>query len=91
MKVTPRTATTSWRVSLPWASTITAPWDGRGSVRNGVLTVKNERWNGSIAAGQSTSFGFRDTSSTGMPRPATCTAALNGVVTPCIVTIVGTR
>jgi endo-1,4-beta-xylanase len=89
--VTPATATKSWQVRLPWASTISTPWNGVGSVRKDVLTVKNASWNGTVAAGRSVSFGFNDNHAKAMPSPTKCTALLNGAKTSCTVMVVGTR
>ena len=89
--VTPATGTQSWQVRMPWASTISAPWNGVGGVSNNTLRVRNASWNGTVDAGRSVSFGFNDTGAQGMPRPSTCTALLDGVPASCTLLIVGTR
>lgn len=78
------TAVTSWSVSFAWPQDI-SPWNGvRQSYTNGVVTVKQSPWNGTIAPGASVEFGFSDSSAT-MPKPGTCTATATGVTVPCVV------
>jgi hypothetical protein len=76
---------------MPWASDISAPWNGVGGVRKGTLKVKNAAWNGSVAQGSSVSFGFNDNRAEGMPRPSRCTALVDGAKVPCTVMVVGSR
>jgi dienelactone hydrolase len=49
-----------WRVSWTFANgqTITQIWGGRNTPSGSVQNVVNETWNGSLAAGASTTFGF---------------------------------
>ena len=84
------TAATSWSVSFPWAGRVETVWNAVGTHDGSRLTSRNETWNGSLAAGATTSFGFNDGTSTGMPRPTTCAATLGGATVPCTITIAGT-
>ncbi|WP_030437772.1 cellulose binding domain-containing protein [Actinoplanes subtropicus] len=56
-------ALTGWRVSWTFADgqTITQMWGGRNTSSGSVQNVANETWNGSLAAGASTTFGFLGT------------------------------
>ncbi len=80
-------ATTSWAVTLPWASQVQS-WNATASASAGELTMSNVAWNGSIAPGSTTTFGFND-SSTEMPSPAACTAVVNGASAPCTISVAG--
>jgi mannan endo-1,4-beta-mannosidase len=53
-------ATTGWSVTLafPNGQRITQVWGGRTTQTVSPYTITNESWNGTIAAGQSTNFGF---------------------------------
>ena len=53
-------STTSWNVTLtfPNGQRITQVWGGRTTQTASPFTVTNETWNGTIAAGQGTNFGF---------------------------------
>jgi len=53
-------STTSWNVTLTFANgqRITQVWGGRTTQTASPFTVTNESWNGTIAAGQGTNFGF---------------------------------
>ena len=53
-------STTSWSVALtfPNGQRITQIWGGRTTQTASPYTVANESWNGSVGAGQSSSFGF---------------------------------
>jgi cellulase/cellobiase CelA1 len=54
-----------WTVhfTLPSGQTISSLWNGVNSGNSGAVSVKNAAYNGSIAAGASTSFGFTATGS----------------------------
>jgi poly(3-hydroxybutyrate) depolymerase len=56
-------ALTGWRVGWTFADgqTITQMWGGRNTPSGSVQTVVNETWNGSLAAGAATTFGFLGT------------------------------
>ncbi|WFE40943.1 cellulose binding domain-containing protein [Micromonospora sp. WMMD998] len=66
-------ALTGWRVTLnlPGGASITSMWNGVASGASGTVTVTNQSYNGRIAAGQSTSFGFQGTGN-GSGATATC-------------------
>ncbi|WP_327644443.1 cellulase family glycosylhydrolase [Micromonospora zamorensis] len=51
---------TSWRVEfdLPSSSTVSQSWNAQQSTSGGRYTFTNVSWNGTLAAGASTSFGF---------------------------------
>ncbi|WP_431934546.1 cellulose binding domain-containing protein [Micromonospora sp. RP3T] len=67
------TALTGWRVTLTLAggASITSLWNGVANGASGTVTVANQSYNGQLAAGQSTSFGFQG-SGTGGGATATC-------------------
>lgn len=67
-------AINGWTVgtTLPSGSAITNSWSATGSGTSGAVTFTNVNYNGSVAAGQKTQFGFQGTG-TG-PATATCTA-----------------
>ncbi|SCE95113.1 Fibronectin type III domain-containing protein [Micromonospora coriariae] len=54
------TAITSWNVQfdLPAGSTVGSAWDAVVSSSGQHVTARNQSWNGALAAGGSTSFGF---------------------------------
>ena len=68
-------AITSWSVGWNLASGqgITSLWSGTSTVSGSAVTVKNAAWNGSVAAGQSTTFGFIGSGSPSTPT-LTCSA-----------------
>ncbi|WP_308440205.1 cellulose binding domain-containing protein [Asanoa siamensis] len=71
-------AITGWRVTWTYANgqTITQIWGGRNTPSGTLQNVVNETWNGSLAAGASTTFGFLATAGTANPVPAvTCARA----------------
>src|ERR1700685_1205010 len=53
-------AISSWTVvfSLPGGSTVDSLWNGTETAAGQTYTVANAGWNGSLAAGASTTFGF---------------------------------
>ncbi|WFE28219.1 cellulose binding domain-containing protein [Solwaraspora sp. WMMD791] len=68
------TPLTSWRVTLnlPSGASVSSMWNGVASGTSGTVTVTNQSYNGRLAAGQSTSFGFQGTGN-GSGATATCT------------------
>ncbi|HET9169025.1 MAG TPA: cellulose binding domain-containing protein [Actinospica sp.] len=68
-------AVSSWKVvfSLPSGTTITSLWNGTETASGQTYTVANESWNGALAAGASTTFGF---TANGSGDPVNCT--ING-------------
>ncbi|WP_052748174.1 cellulose binding domain-containing protein [Cellulomonas sp. FA1] len=69
------TPLTGWRVTvtLPSGATATQVWNGR-STGGAPLSVTNADWNGRVAAGGSTTFGFQGTGD-GAGATVTCAAA----------------
>jgi endo-1,4-beta-xylanase len=69
------TALTGWTVSatLPGGATITNAWNVNRSGNSGAVQFTNVAYNGAIAAGQSTEWGFQG-SGTGTGMTPTCTA-----------------
>ncbi|MGH9277679.1 MAG: cellulose binding domain-containing protein, partial [Acidimicrobiales bacterium] len=75
------TSVPGWRLEfdLPTSAPVTSWWNG-ALTRNGTnLTVVNDTWNGTLAPGASTTFGFQVEGNVAPPAPAGCT--LNGA--PC--------
>ena len=72
---TTSSAISSWKVvfSLPSGTTITSLWNGTETASGGTYTVANDSWNGTLAAGASTTFGF---TANGTGDPVNCT--ING-------------
>lgn len=68
-------AIASWSTSFTMSATVSNLWSGTLSSSGSSFTVKNAAWNGAVAAGQSTSFGFvaSGTAPTGTVA-VTCTA-----------------
>ena len=76
-------AISSWKVvfSLPSGTTITSLWNGTETASGQTYTVANDSWNGALAAGASTTFGF---TANGTGDPVNCTingSACGGTVT----------
>ncbi|WFE99653.1 cellulose binding domain-containing protein [Micromonospora sp. WMMD964] len=69
-------ALTGWRVTLtlPSGAAVTSLWNGVASGSSGTVTVANQSYNGRLAAGQGTSFGFQGTGN-GSGTTATCTGS----------------
>ncbi|WP_430500795.1 cellulose binding domain-containing protein [Micromonospora trifolii] len=70
------TALTGWRVTLtlPSGVAVSSLWNGVSSGTSGTITVANQSYNGRLAAGQATSFGFQGTGS-GSGSTASCTGS----------------
>ncbi len=70
------TAIHAWKVSLtlPSGAAVSSLWNGVASGSSGTVTVTNQSYNGSLSAGQSTSFGLQGTG-TGAGATASCTAS----------------
>jgi hypothetical protein len=68
-------AISGWKLvfSLPSGTTVTSLWNGTETAGGQTYTVTNESWNGALAAGASTTFGF---TATGTGDPVNCT--ING-------------
>ncbi|MEO3747844.1 PQQ-dependent sugar dehydrogenase [Plantactinospora sp. B5E13] len=68
--------TNGWSVgmTLPSGATVTNAWNTQRSGNSGAVTFTNVSYNGRIAAGQSTEFGFQGTG-TGSGMTPTCTAS----------------
>ncbi|NLU78290.1 cellulase family glycosylhydrolase [Micromonospora sp. HNM0581] len=69
-------AITGWTVSwtAPTGTTVSSLWNGRLTTSGSTVTVRNEPYNGQLAAGTSTTFGLTGTGS-GTPTNITCTAS----------------
>ena len=61
--VTAGTAISRWRttITLPTGGALTQLWSGDVATSGQVVTVTNKEWNGALAAGRSTAFGFLGT------------------------------
>ncbi|MBG6066954.1 cellulose binding domain-containing protein [Micromonospora ureilytica] len=70
------TALTGWRVTLtlPSGASVSSLWNGVSSGTSGTITVANQSYNGRLAAGQATSFGFQGTGS-GSGTTASCSGS----------------
>ncbi|MFY1699861.1 cellulose binding domain-containing protein [Solwaraspora sp. WMMA2101] len=70
------TPLTSWLVTLnlPGGASVSSMWNGVVSGTSGTVTVTNQSYNGRLAAGQSTSFGFQGAGN-GSGATATCTGS----------------
>jgi hypothetical protein len=60
-------------VTLPSGAGVTSAWNASGSGTTGTVQFTNANYNGAIAAGQSTEFGFQGTG-TGTGMTSTCSA-----------------
>ncbi|HYN93406.1 MAG TPA: cellulose binding domain-containing protein, partial [Pilimelia sp.] len=77
-------AISSWQVqlTLPAGTTIGSSWNAVRTNSGSTYTFRNESWNGNLAAGASTSFGF---TATGSGTPISCSVngrACTGGTTP---------
>jgi lysophospholipase L1-like esterase len=61
VKVTAAAAVSGWKVALalPSGTAVTNAWNGVASGTTGTVTVTNASYNGALAAGQGTEFGFQ--------------------------------
>nr|BFE70105.1 hypothetical protein GCM10020092_034060 [Actinoplanes digitatis] len=61
------TALNGWRVTvaLPSGTSITSAWNAVTSGTSGTVTLTNQSYNGRLAPGQATSFGFQGTGTGG--------------------------
>jgi endo-1,4-beta-xylanase len=73
-KVTANSAITSWKVTvnLPSGATATSAWSATQSGSSGAVSFSNANYNGGLAAGASTTFGFQGN---GSPTGATATCS----------------
>jgi cellulose 1,4-beta-cellobiosidase len=72
------TALSNWKVTWTWAGsqTITNSWNANVSTSSKTVTATNLSYNGSIAAGGNTSFGFQATYSGSNAAPTlTCSGS----------------
>jgi len=69
-------AISGWTVKLTLANgqTVSSLWNGVNSGTTGAITVKNEPYNGSLAAGASTSFGWTATGTASTPTSISCSS-----------------
>ncbi|MBR7834442.1 glycoside hydrolase family 11 protein [Actinospica durhamensis] len=69
-------AISGWTVKLTLASgqTISSLWNGTNSGTSGAISVANASFNGSLAAGASTSFGYTASGTASTPTGISCTA-----------------
>ncbi len=76
VSVTAGAALSGWKVTLtlPSGVAITSLWGGTNTGTTGTVGVTNAAYNGSLGAGQATSFGFQATG-TGSGTTVTCAAA----------------
>ncbi|MEU9351384.1 cellulose binding domain-containing protein [Streptomyces griseoloalbus] len=68
-------ALAGWSVGMTLASgqSLSSLWNGVHTGTSGAVTVRNTAWNGAVAPGGSTSFGFTATgSSSTAPHTLTC-------------------
>ncbi len=65
---------TSWKVDLPWGLNVTSIWNAVSSSTAGHVIASNASWNGTLAPGASTTFGFASDSSGTIADPTGCTA-----------------
>ncbi|WBB57274.1 cellulase family glycosylhydrolase [Verrucosispora sp. WMMD573] len=69
--------TNSWRVTWtnPSGTSISSVWNGKWIVADSRNTVSNEPYNGQLAAGATTTFGFTGTGAGTVPADLTCSAS----------------
>lgn len=69
-------AIAGWRVTWtdPGGTVISSLWNGRWTVTDGANVVLNESYNGQLAPGSSTTFGFTGTGTGVTPVGLTCSA-----------------
>ena len=68
-------AINGWTVSwtLPSGQTVSQVWSGTLSTSGSTVSVRNAAWNGALAAGAGTTFGFIGTGAAGATPALTCT------------------
>ncbi|WP_214416704.1 cellulose binding domain-containing protein [Sphaerisporangium fuscum] len=73
------TTTTDWTVTWTYTAgqTVSQLWNGTATQSGTAVTVKNASYNGTLAAGASTTFGFNATwtATNPVPSPVTCAAS----------------
>lgn len=74
VKATSAVSGWSTRVALPSGASVNNAWGGTPTSSNGAVTFSNAGWNGTLGAGQSTSFGFVGTGN-GAGATVSCTAS----------------
>ncbi|MFG1617231.1 glycoside hydrolase family 9 protein [Nonomuraea wenchangensis] len=74
VKNTGTAAITGWTASWTSQSAITQLWGGKLTQSGSAVTVRNESYNGALAAGASTTFGFLASGAASVPDPVTCTS-----------------
>lgn len=69
-------AITGWTVNLTLASgqTISSLWNAVNSGTSGSISVQNESYNGSLAAGASTTFGYTADGTASTPTSISCSS-----------------
>jgi len=74
--VTAGASLTGWKVTmtLPGGASVSSIWGGVNSGTTGTVTVTNAAYNGTLAPGSSTSFGFQG-GGTGSGTTVSCSAA----------------
>lgn len=72
---------TSWQVDIPWRISIKSLWSATSKPRANHLRVTNASWNGRLATGQSTTFGFNVSGAVTRPKP--CKARTSAGHTKC--------
>ncbi|WP_434094111.1 glycoside hydrolase family 9 protein [Nonomuraea wenchangensis] len=73
VKNTGTAAIAGWTASWTSQSAITQLWGGKLTQSGSAVTVRNESYNGALAAGASTTFGFLASGAASVPDPVTCT------------------
>ncbi|PMR57707.1 cellulose-binding protein, partial [Verrucosispora sp. ts21] len=70
------TSLNGWTVTLnlPSGVSVSNIWNGVSTGSSGIITVRNEHYNGQVGAGQTTSFGFQGTG-TGSGTAAVCSGS----------------
>lgn len=79
--VTSAVPTKSWTVSFASGMTVTNMWSATNQSTAGTVKAANASWNGKLAAGASTTFGF--TGSGPKETLTGCAATVNGSAVPC--------
>ncbi len=77
-------ATSSWEVSIPWDASPESVWSGVNKSTPGVIAVANEEWNGNLATGASTTFGFTANFSSDPAKPTKCSAKTDAGSVKCV-------